>query len=426
MRSKTAIAGFFFTVSFVFNFSTVFAQWTLLSSGTPRHLNDVYFSTSTNGVAVGDSSTVLLTKDGGNSWLPIAGKFKESFQSALILEKDSILIAGGNYFDGNVYRTPNGGFDWDYTGQGISLAKSDTLLFALDNETIYKSFTRGADWKPSIIIIGSTTILEDLYFPGDSVGYAVGNISGFTQYSTYGYRSADYGENWKPLHETDFPNANAYTAGAFPHRDTGYIFTNAFENFLPGSKNQLVRITDFKLEEANLLVSWRFTAEVMNDSMPAFINDACFLNTQTGFAAGNDGSLYKTLDGGASWTVDYTGDEPLKALYFLDEKTGFAVGNNGTILRYEGPTTPVHRPAPTTALKLFPNPACSQLTLEAPGDEPAAFRLYNTAGQAVRQQTLQGRTTVSIAGLPAGLYVAEVVLPRQSLRSKVIIRSECR
>ena len=74
------------------------AQWNAIESGVQKHLQNIYFLDAEYGVAVGDTSTVLLTTDGGDSWLPIANRFKESFQSALILEKDVIMIAGGNFF----------------------------------------------------------------------------------------------------------------------------------------------------------------------------------------------------------------------------------------------------------------------------------------------------------------------------------------
>ena len=55
-----------------------------------------------------------------------------------------------------------------------------------------------------------------------------------------------------------------------------------------------------------------------------------FLNTDTGWAAGESGTIMKTTNGGASWEVQSYGRDSLHTLFFIDENTGWAVGNHGT------------------------------------------------------------------------------------------------
>lgn len=61
------------------------------------------------------------------------------------------------------------------------------------------------------------------------------------------------------------------------------------------------------------------------------------VNPLLGYAAGAEGALFKTSNGGASW-VSVTPSAPvisatLRALHFFDERVGLAVGDAGTILR---------------------------------------------------------------------------------------------
>ena len=59
-----------------------------------------------------------------------------------------------------------------------------------------------------------------------------------------------------------------------------------------------------------------------------------FLNAMTGFVLGNDnGKLYKTIDGGDNWSLVLTANSTLRDLDFATNTLGFAVGLNGKIFK---------------------------------------------------------------------------------------------
>jgi photosystem II stability/assembly factor-like uncharacterized protein len=59
-----------------------------------------------------------------------------------------------------------------------------------------------------------------------------------------------------------------------------------------------------------------------------------FVNTDTGYAAGDNGSVLKTTNGGSSWSSLTTGvSDFLFNIYFVDDTTGFACGNSGRIIK---------------------------------------------------------------------------------------------
>ena len=65
-------------------------------------------------------------------------------------------------------------------------------------------------------------------------------------------------------------------------------------------------------------------------------------SSNTGYVAGGDvGTLLKTINGGANWTIVWEGTTgPLFSVYFTDANTGYAVGSDVTLLKtIDGGTT---------------------------------------------------------------------------------------
>ena len=64
------------------------------------------------------------------------------------------------------------------------------------------------------------------------------------------------------------------------------------------------------------------------------LTSVCFTNTNTGYAVGRSGNIVKTIDGGTSWISVVSGTtKPLYSVYFPDANIGYAVGATGTILK---------------------------------------------------------------------------------------------
>lgn len=397
------------------------AQWTPRNSGTTNTLHDVFFLNENYGAVVGDSSTILLTTNGGMSWQAITINTKNDLQSVEIIGIDTLLVAAGTYFEGEVYLTTNGGADWELVAEGIDLAKSGDDYFALNSETILRSEDKGETWDTTDIQIGGTTLLERLHFPKGKVGYAIGNISGFASYSTFVYRSVDEGQSWVSLFTPDFPNSNAYTAAAFPSADTAYIFTNQQVRFLPGPLNQLTKAYNFYFDSVQTQ-QWRFDSEIVNDSLPTYMYDAQFFDTQTGYAVGENGNIYKTTNGGVDWTADYTGNQPLEAIFMLNQSIGYAVGANGTILKFEDSTNPTTEPIPDLTLSFYPNPTSGEIRLEGVETTDAILTLFSPIGQILQQMPLNGDPVIHLNHLANGWYMMQVRSGAQLYSRKVIVQ----
>jgi photosystem II stability/assembly factor-like uncharacterized protein len=63
------------------------------------------------------------------------------------------------------------------------------------------------------------------------------------------------------------------------------------------------------------------------------LNDLYFIDANNGFAVGDSGKVYKTTNGGDSWTMQTSGvTVNLNAVHFVSLQKGFAVGNSGKII----------------------------------------------------------------------------------------------
>ncbi|MCB0630475.1 MAG: YCF48-related protein [Saprospiraceae bacterium] len=395
-----------------------FAQWTVLPSGTQKDLHAIDFFDTMHGVAVGDSATVLITSDGGSSWTPANNDgIKGSLRSVQMLHPDTILIGSGSIFESQLYRSVDGGQSWQSTIQATKVAQTRSRLTAFNYEHAFYSDDRGAKWDTTGLDIGGTVLMEDLYFAKSDTGYLTGNVSGFTTYSTYGFRSVDGGLNWAPLWVFDLPNNNAAMSFTAPDPDTAYLFTNQFVNYVPGPINQLVRLTDFYFDDSDNRNSWRFTAEILQTEMPVEFISSYFSNTQFGFAGSREGSIYRTTDGGRSWDLDFEVDSSIYEITAADDHIFFAVGANGVILKNALDTSTDDRPQVLRA-SLYPNPVHSWLYLK---DMPVAkgdMKLYSISGQLLKTGTWTAGDPIEVSDLPAGMYILNIRTSRENYLAK--------
>ncbi len=71
------------------------------------------------------------------------------------------------------------------------------------------------------------------------------------------------------------------------------------------------------------------TSGTANDLKSVF-----FINTNTGYAAGVNGTILKTINGGTDWIAQTSGTANyLNSVFFIDANNGYAVGAGGTILK---------------------------------------------------------------------------------------------
>lgn len=147
------------------------------------YLTDAYFTSPTNGWAVGETGKVLRTVDGGSNWTT------EAIGTSKWLESVWFTDANTGYIIGRVdslYKTTDGGNSWSRAPlpnqPGHSLFSlfftTPSKAYAVGNAgTILHTSDAGATWteQPNFFS-GSNLALFDVFFANEQVGYVVGGF----------------------------------------------------------------------------------------------------------------------------------------------------------------------------------------------------------------------------------------------------------
>jgi photosystem II stability/assembly factor-like uncharacterized protein len=161
---------------------------------------------------------------------------------------------------------------------------------------------------------GTNKFLTDVSFIDKQHGW----ISGWTGTILY---TTDGGENWNP--QTPPPN-NAYES---------IFFTDILTGWAVGYGGYIIHTTN---GGSTWDIQWSGTS--------LHLQDVFFLSQDAGWVAGGRfedftidpiRQILHTEDGGTTWVMQYnvTDEVPLFSIHFVNESTGYAVGDKGTIMK---------------------------------------------------------------------------------------------
>lgn len=239
-------------------------------------LNAVSFLTPARGIAVGENGTVLLTRNGGFTWRTVSSHTVRTLYGADIV--DSVLaVAVGE--GGTIIRSKDAGITWD------SVASENSL----HNNT-----------------------LRCVAFSSSTEGFAVGDGIIFN--------TKDGGITWKLVYSD--ASQEYY----------GISFDSDNIPVIAGVRGVILNSKDLgnTWDSSNVTTRNFRSIHFAETNIP-------FKHSKKGFAVGDGGIIYKTVNNGQSWTTEVNSDTAsLKGVFLTSEKWGHAVGNGGTILRYNG------------------------------------------------------------------------------------------
>lgn len=388
-----------FTFCFALTALVGFGQWISVETPVTKHLYAVSFCDANHGIAAGEAGTIITTNDGGMSWAQISSP-NEDLRSVCMVNPQLIFV-GGN----DLYRSDDGGATW--TVPGIQSPKSLSFTNDLNGictgiTGVFQTADGGVTW--SQCVQGGTTVYESSA-DFDQTAIAMGNVGGFISYSAAGMRSE--AGVWHHFDFFSFPNANAYVSVHFPTPDTAYLFMNQFSHWVPSEHNQFVRLTGFELVgDLSGELIWVFQSETLNEAIPDYMQSVYFVNANEGYACGEKGSIYKTINGGIDWVADYTGNSMLWKMQFVNDAVAYAVGNDGTLLKHDL-TTNITNPESPATFTLYPNPAKETCTVNTNGNA-CLLEIIATQGTVVlSQHTPKGQpeTILSLNTLTPGIYL---------------------
>jgi photosystem II stability/assembly factor-like uncharacterized protein len=167
------------------------------------------------------------------------------------------------------------------------------------NGTIYKTIDGGASWNAiSIDTIGT---FYDMYFIDQQTGVIVGESKKI-------FKTTDEGNTWV------LKTSNTSTLYSVSYYQNTY--------YAVGGNPTVVDKSDDGGE------TWTPVAPPTSDPLKG----VWFSTENLGWACGDNGAIYKTIDGGASW-ISQVQSTNFEGIQFFGSNYGYVVGADGTLLR---------------------------------------------------------------------------------------------
>jgi len=153
-------------------------NWTTIDLGTIGDLGSVYFTSSMTGWLVGASGRILNTTNGGTNWISQLSGTSDVLFSTDFDSPTTGWIVGQN---GIILYTTNGGTNWISQSSGttddlfsVNFISSTTGWAVGDHETILKTSNSGTNWIKQSGGNFFSNRLNSVYFISPLTGWAVG------------------------------------------------------------------------------------------------------------------------------------------------------------------------------------------------------------------------------------------------------------
>lgn len=306
-------------------------SWSSSYVSVPTQGDRVEFADCNNGMVTGSGGSITVTTDGGKTWV----------------DKASAAIGGGGF---QLF--------------GLAYPTTSKAYFAVNNGIIYSSTDQATTLDPAYT--NTSFQMRDVAAIGNDTVWAVGNnVSSIPVASRTSkvFRSVDGGLNWTINGNFPVGSLNqTFTDIEFPSRQVGYVAgtrdtiwksTDAgatwFKLPLPTPGNPIsISCNDlFALDDNTVFLvgvgfgattrtvvfktidggnTWTDISGNINALMGAAIGGSnnnttvMFHDANNGYVGSGSGSLLKTTDGGASWTLEYAPSGGFGAMAFAPRK----------------------------------------------------------------------------------------------------------
>jgi photosystem II stability/assembly factor-like uncharacterized protein len=271
------------------------------------------FASPTRLVAAGQNGTTVISDDAGTTFAPVGGRLTGVFSTLRAGQASGSAFAAGN--DGALAKTVDGGRTWTRA----NVATSENVI--------------------------------DVAFPTVTIGYALDGTGGL-------FRTADGGETWKTLDTgtTATPAAVVATSaddvllvgplGLRRSTDGGGTFdavtSKAIRNLtLSGVTRSGSALVTWGATNLALSTDDGATWKTVHRPGPLTrvrgkrvnrlqVSSAVFLDARSGFIRDGGGRLWKTLNGGRTWTdLPGVGNSVYRGIRFSSKSTGYLIGASG-------------------------------------------------------------------------------------------------
>jgi photosystem II stability/assembly factor-like uncharacterized protein len=316
--------------------------------GLPEYVE--YLKLFGNSVAwAAGNGGLFRSVDAGSSWTSVRLPHDASDPSYGLHAQDERTLwfrQGGGY-----YITTDAGSHWTrlevtqelYTASSLHVGAAG--LWLTYDSRVYRSLDGGASWTQ---VFGNAadeqwTGLSSVWFFDQHKGLAVGNGGWLLE-------TSNGGRDWVRKGLTGQSGGYAKLQFASPTHgwlsgDWGVSKTTdgGASWWTPTVNAGLINVSDFHFADARH--GWAISGSVLHRStdggdtwerladLPFWGKSIRFLDTNVGVATGHDGAIYRTEDGGATWTSrPRDGFEEMNRIVFVGASTAWAVGEYGSVM----------------------------------------------------------------------------------------------
>jgi len=397
-----------------------YAEWEYVESGVDKDLMDVCFVDMLHGWAVGDSSTIIATNDGGITWHKQTSLTDTIDFRRVCFVNENVGYIVGSY--GTILYTRDGGEIWNASESGIDnnchisdvsfineyegwvscyIGKGGIILHTQDG---------GITWETQL---NNVCRIDAVKFIDKNNGWALGGPHIDNWDFTDVYRTTDGGEHWNIISEIQLPWMSKISIVA---PDTIWVCYPYFASSFNGG------------------LDWE-------EYFPLLL-DICQIDGKNGWAVTYSGSrpdlistIFSTEDAGTTWKEELVQNKFIfRAITNIGRDFICAVGESGGIVINRGIATKVDSTQnnmlkPFHLNDNFPNPFNASTTISFELHEPSwvNLQIYNIAGQKVTTLVDElmpaGNSRVLFDGinLPSGLYFYRFESPGFEKKGKMLL-----
>lgn len=367
-----------------------FTDWEALFGGNRGRVTNIAFGSNEVGVAAGFSGLSLITKDGGDTWeeLNEVGGFTRATDIHFVSEDEFFILYSNG--DPKVSRDQGETFSTliiNPQNNRQNYTQMERLpsgrLYAYGSDSNAYSDDGGDTWtltnSPSLFQAETMTFLDD------QVGFA-GGLQGQVG------RTLDGGMTWTEVTKPG-SNSSGITSLYFTSADEGYVSTTSVQ----------YRTTDGGQ-------TWETNRDAGGSAYVASPNGTAIYAAR--YESGNNGTFRRSTDGGQSFEIlDYNCTALRSGGLTPDGKFYFTGGDGGHIRKHDiDRLVPVrNNRVVAERLKVYPNPAHGQTTIELPVQGTSTvLTVFAADGRGIKQLAVPAGTErfrMDLTGIHPGIYL---------------------
>jgi photosystem II stability/assembly factor-like uncharacterized protein len=418
----------------LFNRRAVSNNTTYTNVQKPGANYDVWAQTSSGNVIVvgapsisgGVFDQILKSTNGGSTWsiVPFSTTSTTTLNCIQMVDNNTGFVCG-TY--GAVYRTTNGGNNWDSiivegstssaTFKKIDFINANTgWVFTTftstitDSATIFKTTNAGVNWTKQYLAASSSS--NRGVYGADMLD---ANTGWLISYQPRPWRTTNGGANWAIDSISDGFTGFMYDIQMF----------SATSGYIVGSSGRMYKLTAANVWDTVSIPTRNFT----NYSLS-------FTDKNNGYIFGTSGTCFSTTTAGATWNIVNTTGATMYNGYMTSDLKAFCVGSSGYIFKNNNVLTGIagnNEPLIPTRYSLeqnYPNPFNPTTTIKfgLPKLSVVTIKVYDITGREimklVNNQTMNpGVQNVTFNGstLASGVYFYSLVVDSKVIDTKKMV-----